>query len=258
MTRIKFFQVLIVLAALALFASPVLAQTETPLTLGLSKDFGYSGFAGDIQGAFSMKVKGPDDLARVVFFIDGQQIGEVASLPFRLRFDTGSYSLGKHILSATGYTTAGQELQSNELVREFVPASTGASTVGKILLPVLAVIAAAALVSYLIPALFTRGKKKQLAPGAPRNYAPLGGTICPKCGRPFGMHFYGLNIVIGKYDRCPYCGKWSVVRHSNPDQLRAAELAEIEQAQSPEGILPEINPEEKLRKDLDNSRYQDL
>jgi hypothetical protein len=258
MKKNKFYSLIILLAALAISGLPVLAQSESPLTLSLSKDFGYSGFAGDIQGVFSMKVKGPEDLTRVVFFIDGQSIGEVTSPPFRLQFDTGSYSLGKHTLGAIGYTSAGQELQSNELVREFVPASTGASTVSKILLPILAVVAVAALVSYLMPALFTRGKTRNLAPGAPRNYAPLGGTICPKCGRPFAIHIWGLNVVVGKYDRCPYCGKWSIVRHASPDQLRAAEAAEIEQAGTTEQVLPETSPEEKLRKDLDNSRYQNL
>jgi len=258
MKKRYFLSILILLSALVMWVGPVLAQSEMPLTLSLSKDFGYSGFAGDIQGAFSMKVKGPDNLARVVFLIDGQPIGEVSSAPFRLRFDTGSYSLGKHTLSAIGYTSGEQELHSNELIKEFVPASTGASTVGKILLPLLAVIAAAALVSYLIPALLGRGKTKKLAPGAPRTYAPLGGTICPKCGRPFAIHIYGFNVLVGKYDRCPYCGKWSIVRHVSLDQLREAEAAELEQAEEAEMILPETSPEEKMRKDLEESRYQNL
>ncbi len=258
MIKIKFSSILILFAVLAISVLPAWAQSESSLTMSLSKDFGYSGFAGDIQGLFSMKIKGPEDLARVVFLIDDQPIGEVSNAPFRLQFETGSYGLGKHTLSAIGYTGSGQELRSNELIKEFVPASTGASTVGKILLPVLAVVAGAALVSYLVPTVFSRGKTKKLALGAPRSYAPLGGTICPKCGRPFAMHIYGLNILIGKYDRCPYCGKWSVVRHASLDMLREAEAAELEQAEPAEGILPETSPEEKLRKDLENSRYQDF
>jgi hypothetical protein len=64
-------------------------------------------------------------------------------------------------------------------------------------------------------------------------------------------------MVIGKFDRCPYCGKWSLVRRASQAQLQEAEAAELREAG--EGItLPEASPEEKLRKDMENSRYQDL
>jgi hypothetical protein len=258
MTKRKLLILLIYLAALAICARPAWAQTENPLTLSLSKDFGYSGFGGDIQGAFSMKVKGPDDLARVVFLIDGQPVGEVASPPFRLRFDTGSYSLGKHTLNAIGYTSGGQELLSNVLTKEFVAASVGGQTSMKIILPVFALIAVVALISYLVPALLGRGKTKRLPLGASRSYSPIGGTICPKCGRPFAMHVWGLNVLVGKYDRCPYCGKWSVVRFVSANQLREAEATELKLAGEAALNIPEASEEEKLHKDLENSRYQDL
>jgi hypothetical protein len=205
-----------------------------------------------------MKVKGPDNLVRVVFLIDDQPIGEVASPPFRLRFDTGSFSLGKHTLSAIGYSSDGQELLSNTLTREFVEASVGGQNTLKIILPVFALIAVAALVAYLVPALLGRNKTKRLPLGAPRSYAPIGGTICPKCGRPFAMHIWGLNALVGKFDRCPYCGKWSLVRQASPDQLREAEAAELKQAEGAEAIIPESSEAEKMRKDLESSRYQDL
>jgi ribosomal protein L32 len=255
MLKQKFLIILITLVGLAMVAGPAWAQTETPLSLSLSKDFGYSGFAGDIQGAFSMRVKDPENLARVVFFIDGQPIGEVSSPPFRLQFDTGSYALGKHTLSATGYTSDGQELQSEVLTREFVAASAGAATVGKIIFPILGVVAGAALLAYLIPALLGRGKTKTLAPGATRSYAPLGGAVCPSCGRPFAIHIYGLNLLVGKLDRCPYCGKWSLVHRAGPAELRAAEQAEIELSEEAGPTVPEASAEEKLRRDLENSKY---
>ena len=46
----------------------VIAQTEE-LILKMSRDFGYGGFNNDIQGLFSMKVTGPADIVRVIFFI---------------------------------------------------------------------------------------------------------------------------------------------------------------------------------------------
>jgi hypothetical protein len=258
MKKRKFLILLVCLVTLATIVQPAWAQSENALTLSLSKDFGYSGFGNDIQGTFSMKAKGPDDLTRVVFMIDGQPVGEVTSPPFRLRFDTGSYSLGKHTLSAIGYTSNGQELHSNTLTKEFVAASVGGQTSLKIILPVFGLIVIVALISFLIPAMLGRGKTKRLPLGAPRSYSPIGGTICPKCGRPFAMHVWGLNALVGKFDRCPYCGKWSLVKYVSADKLKEAEAAELKMAQGTLSNIPEASEEEKLRKDLENSRYQDL
>lgn len=250
--------VLLFLLALAALARPVWAQSPDELTLSLSRDFGYSSGTGKIQGLFTIKASGPEDLAKVVFLIDGKPIGEATSSPFKQQFDTSNYSLGVHTLGAIGTTRDGRELQAAEQTREFVPASTGMETVAKIILPLLAVLGLAAFFSYMLPALLGRGKAKSLAPGAARSYAPLGGAICPKCGRPFAVHIYGLNLVVGKLDRCPYCGKWSLVTRASPAQLREAEAAELDLAQESGVTSPETSPEEKLRKDLDNSRYQDL
>lgn len=232
------------------------------LTLSLRKDFGYSSFGDDIQGLFTVKAKGPDDLARVVFYIDGQEMGEVDSAPFNLQFDTGSYPLGKHTISGVGFTNTGQELFSNELIREFVSPNAGVSGAMNIILPVLGVMILAGSIAWGIPTLLSRGKTENLPPGATRSYGLLGGTICPKCSRPFAMHVYGLNMIVGKFDRCSYCGKWSLVTRYSSEALQAAEAAELEHArrdaQEAEQAIPETSEEEKLRKDLDNSRYQDL
>jgi DNA-directed RNA polymerase subunit RPC12/RpoP len=113
-----------------------------------------------------------------------------------------------------------------------------------------------ALISFLIPTVFRRGKTTSLPPGAPRNYGIIGGTICPKCGRPFGMHIWGLNMLVGKLDRCPYCGKWSLVRYVGREALREAEAAELEAPKEAPSI-PSAGEEENLKKELDNSRYID-
>lgn len=63
---------------------------------------------------------------------------------------------------------------------------------------------------------------------------------------------YEEQDVKGQLDRCPYCGKWSVVRSLPLAQLRQAEQAELEQAR---GQIPEISEEERLKKELDDSRY---
>ena len=95
-----------------------------------------------------------------------------------------------------------------------------------------------------------------MPPGTPRNYGHYGGAICPKCERPFSRHIYGLNLGFHKYDRCPYCGKWSLVRRASREELEAAEAAEIKAAQ--EGAFkPEKSEEQELRQDIEDSRFED-
>jgi Ribonuclease G/E len=65
------------------------------------------------------------------------------------------------------------------------------------------------------------------------------------------MHIYGMNLLTSKLDRCPYCGKWSVVRHQSLEALRAAEQAELE---GEKAQVPEETEEEKLKRELDDSK----
>jgi hypothetical protein len=231
-----------------LFASSVLAQGDA-LNLSLSRDFGYGGFNNDIQGTFSLHASGPSTLTRVDFYIDDTQIGEDTTAPFALQFITDNYSLGAHSLSAIGYTSDGNELHSPKLDRVFVSASAGTGMTLRIVIPILVLVFGAMLLAAVVPILMGR-KTARLAPGTPRSYT-LGGAICPKCTRPFAMPIFGLNLIGRKFTRCPYCGKWSVVGYASMDQLRAAERAEVQSAQ-----VPEASAEDKLKKDLDDSKYQ--
>ena len=81
----------------------------------------------------------------------------------------------------------------------------------------------------------------------------LGGGICPKCKRPFALHIFGLNLIAGKFDRCPYCGRWSLVRRLPLEELRRAEAVE-RQAEKSAASLPD-DSEEEYRKQVDDSRY---
>lgn len=244
------FLLAILLSLLAVTA--VSAQTGE-LTLKMTRDWGYGGFNGDIQGLFSMKVTGPADLAKVVFYIDQTVIGEVNQSPFNLQFNTDNYPLGQHELSAVGYSSSGQEYRSNVIKATFVPASVGSKTTLSIVIPILVVIFGGLLLAMIVP-LITGRKTVNLPAGSPRQY-PLGGAICPKCGRPFAVHIYGLNLGAGKFDRCPYCGKWSMVRRASMDTLHAAEEAELE---GEKAQVPEMSKEEKLKKEMDDSKYQGL
>lgn len=252
------FQILSLLALLSFAAVlPAKAQNQSELSLRLSRDFGYASGAGKMQGTFSMRASGPDNLSRVEFYIDGKMVGEVTQPPFRLQFNTDNYSLGIHTMSAVGYTTGGEELRSNEIKGEFVTAGEGWQAALKIAIPIIVLAFGATLLSALIPLLSGRGRKSSVPYGAPRSYGVLGGAVCPKCERPYSRHIWGLNMVVGKLDRCPHCGKWSITQRATAQELKLAEEVEVAMAQKG-GQAPAQSEEERLRKELDNSRYQDM
>jgi len=93
---------------------PVLAQETNELNLRLSRDWGYSSGSGKIQGLFTLTASSPENLERVVFYIDDQIIGEATESPFRYQFDTDNYPLGVHTIMATGVTSDGREVISNQ------------------------------------------------------------------------------------------------------------------------------------------------
>jgi hypothetical protein len=253
----KLFPISILIIAIFVSSTTALVQGDGELTLTVSRDFGYSSGTGRIQGQFSMRVTGPGDLVRVVFLIDDQPIGEDREAPFSIQFHTGDYSLGVHSLSAKGYTQDGRELLSNVYRQEFVSAEEGWQTAIKIAGPILGIAFLSILLFFLLPSLRGRRNQPALPLGAPRSYGILGGTICPKCGRPFGIHLWGINLLVGKLDRCPHCGRWSVVTRVSGESIQAAEAAELEQAK--EGTFQATQPgsPESLHKELDDSRFLD-
>ena len=283
MKKALFFLLLVALLSMSVVGK-VLAQAEE-LNLSFSRDFGYSSGTGDIQGTFSMKVSGPDDLARVEFYIDDTKIGEDSESPFRLQFTTDNYPLGVHEMYAIGYSADGREYRSRIVTANFVSADEGWQAAGKIAIPLITVVFGAILLSVVVPMLIGRGKREELPLGAERKYGLRGGSICPKCKRPFALPFFSMNLGFSKLARCPYCGKVSVVRVQLLAKLRQAEQAELEhrscrpglaartgehrrhQRSDPvdagarrqaEGQVPEISEEEKLKKELDDSKYQGM
>jgi DNA-directed RNA polymerase subunit RPC12/RpoP len=235
----------IVFALVMLVAAPVRAQ-EAALRIALHKQFGFS-LGGQIQGTFKLTAHGPADLARVEFKIGNEILGKVNQPPFELTFSTDKYPHGNYELSAVGQTAGGRTIQSNVLHVEFVSAETGWKAAGQIIIPILALVGIVLLAAALGP-LWLERAGEQTHPS--RSYALLGGTVCPKCGRPFGLHWWAPNLVASKYDRCPHCGKWSVVRRVSREQL--AEAATHESV-TPE--ISELDPAEKLRRQIEESRF---
>ena len=242
---------------LLIFAFGSVSAQEEGITLKLSKDFGYA-WAGDIQGTFSMKVSDPDSLTRVEFLIDASMIGEDSQSPFRFQFSTGNYALGPHNLSAVGYTEDGHRPNSNQINVNFVTSDEGWTAAGKFIIPILGVVFGVMLLSFLVPWLMSRGKPKDSVPlGAPRNYGVAGGAICSRCGRPFSRHLLAPNMIFGKLERCPHCGKFGIVPRATSTQLADAEAAELEMS-TDGGQTPNTTEEERLRRDIDDSRYEDF
>ena len=233
-----------------------LAQQDEQLKISLKRNWGFSSGTGKIQGTFTIRTKGPDDLTRVVYYLDDQVLGESSEAPFEVRFVTDDFPLGPHQLRATGFTTSNHEVSSNIIQVEFVSAGEGWQAAGDFIVPLGVVILGAVGLAILVIIIFTRGKTESLPPGAPRNYGHYGGAICPKCSRPFSRHIYGLNLATHKFDRCPYCGKWSLVRRASKEDLEAAEAAEIEAAEG--GVFsPDRSDEDDLRQEIEDSRYED-
>ncbi len=228
------------------------AQTDNELDLGLSRDFG-TGIGNNIQGTFSFRVSGPDDLATVTFYIDDQIVAEDNEAPFRHQFKTEAYPLGVHTLRATGLTQDGRELSSNSLTRNFISGSSAGRTTLYIVIPILIIAIGGRLLSSWIT---NRGRNKSQGQSEINVHGPFGGTICPKCNKPFARHIWGFNVVVGKYDRCPHCGKWSLVRAMPPDVLDASVEAMQQAKATQDQVKPDdTDDEDRLRKRLDDSKF---
>ena len=247
----KAFALVALLAIGLAMAVPAGAQ-DGEVRLSLSKAWGYS-MGRQIQGLMNLSVAGPKDTVSVRFELDGQAITTVAKPPFSIQFNTDKYPRGWHKFSATVQTSSERTLTSNTISAEFVSAEQGWQVAQRIIIPLGAVVIIAMLASLGGQFLMSGRGKQRPEPGAPRNYGIEGGAICPKCRRPFARHFLSPNMLVGKLERCPTCGKWSIVAAASREALAAAEAAEIE-ASNP--AVPEASPDEKLRRQIEASRYE--
>jgi len=257
MSKARFLQLLAALVLLLSAVASVSAQQEpTPaLALHFRRDWGYGGI-GEIEGNFTISASGPSDLTRVVFHLDDQVMVDLAQPPWQFSFSTGQYPAGTHTLFAVGYTTSGQELGSSETrVRFLSSQQAGKATVSVVALFLGGMVAVAALAGG-VTLLFSRGRKAEDRPA--RSYGWAGGAVCPKCSRPFGLHWWAPNVTwSGKLDRCSNCGRWIFVGRASAAQLMAAEAREQQEPQAPLAGAPP-SPGEALARELEDSRYADL
>lgn len=236
-----------------LLPGTALAQEETEtLTISLNRDFGYGGFDGRIQGRFTLHASGAEELVRVEFFINDDLLGIVETAPFEVQFHTDNFEPGSVTLYAVGYTADGSILESNRITRRFISAEEARSTTTGLVFPILLVVGVMSAIGVIGPLLI--GRRQKVRPIG--EYGNAGGAVCPKCSLPFSRNFLSPNMLVGKLERCPHCGRWSIVRRAGPADLAAAE--ERLRQDSQEGALQaEESEEERLRRMVEESRFED-
>ncbi len=236
---------LAIVVSLLISPHPAFAQGDESFSISLSRDFGYGGFENDIEGLFSFHAQGPENLARVDFYIDEQLIASDETAPFSYQFSTKTYLPGEHHLYALGFTADGQELRSNEIVRVFLSAEEARDKVVGLVFPLLGIILLILVVVTVIPLALGRGKPQ------PGKYGLSGGAVCAKCGLPFPIHFFSFHAGAKNFERCPHCGKWVWVRKATKEDLLAAEARWV----GDDKIANSETKETRLRRQIDDSRY---
>ncbi|HSB88575.1 MAG TPA: Ig-like domain-containing protein [Anaerolineales bacterium] len=231
---------------LLLFAYGSPARAQAALELDLDRNFGFA-WGNQIQGSFTLRAEGPGDLVRVVFLLDGQILGEASKAPFEIPLHTGDFPLGSHTLTAQGETASGDRLTTEPLVAEFVSADVGPQFVLRMVGPLLALLAVGVAVATVGPMLFGRGTFHL------GQYGAAGGAVCPRCHLPFGRHMLSPNLIFGKLERCPHCGRIGIVPRAAPEALVAAEARWAEEGPS----SPAVPPDEQLHRQIEDSRYED-
>ena len=235
---------------LALNIVPVTTQgTDTSLQLTVEKDFGFS-MGGRIQGKFTLELVGPQSITQVEFLIDDVVVGTDREPPFRYSFNTSEYDFGVHHISGVGYTALGEVLHSPVRTYEFVSVEEGLRGASGIVMPIL--IGTGALVILAVVGTMLIGRQK----GRPRigEYGAAGGALCPRCGLPYSRHVFSPNLLIGKLERCPHCGKWAIVRRASREALEKAEARLVDdEARGGLGLKSE---EDKLRRMIEDSRFE--
>lgn len=249
------FAMMLVFTVLGGAARPVRAQSED-YGIHLVRNFGYGG-GTNIRGTFTISLTGDEtQVEKVSFLIDGSSIAVIDSAPFKFQFQTDDYGFGAHLLTAEYTLIDGSTALTSSLQYNFVSPEVERKQVTTIFIGIGGVVVVALLAVALVQGAMLKGKRKSYEPGEPRQYGMLGGTICPKCGRPFPRHLWGLKLVVGRLDRCDNCGKWSMTHRASAAELAAAEAAERQEVLADQQVSG--GGENHDHKDvLEDSRFMD-
>lgn len=228
---------------LGLSTSLVNAQGESSWTINLRRNWGY-GAGSNIQGSMTLSLSGDlVSITRVEFFIDDQLLSDQNEAPFSFSFNTDNYEEGVHELHARVYTKNGEVISVGPSIYNFLSSADAMNTTFQLIGVILGITLLGMAISYFVS---SRNRSS-----GERAVGPLGLAVCKRCGQAFPRSIFGFNLVAGKFERCPHCGKWQLTRR--------ASAAEIEQAERK--LRPEEPPAvEKTpeKNSLDESRFIDM
>lgn len=250
-----FFAVMLVVTLLGAAAGPVQAQSEG-YSIHLTRNFGYGGGI-NIRGTFTISLTGDEtQVEKVSFLVDGSSIAVIDAAPFKYQFQTDDYGFGLHLLTAEYTLIDGTTALTSSLQYNFVSPEDERKQVISIVGGIGGTVVVALLAVALIQGVMLKGKRNSYEPGEPRNYGMLGGTVCPKCGRPFPRHLWGIKLVMGSLDRCDNCGKWSMTQRASAAELAAAEAAERRDVMADQQVS-DVDEKPGQKNALDDSRFMD-
>jgi hypothetical protein len=249
--RSKFILAVISSILLLIMATPGLAQEpDQDFEISLRRDWGF-GMGGTIQGRFTLRAHGPDNLIEVRYLLDGQLMGAVTDPPFSLQFHTDDYPTGVHEIYAVGIVEGGGEIHSQTLSLQFISGEEAGGSVTRFIVPLVIAILVVSVLSAVLPSLLGRGKDRfELG-----QYGSAGGAVCPACALPYSRHLMSPNLVLGKLSRCPHCGKWAIARRATAAELEMAE-ARYRQDQHQGQARPPTEADD-LHRQLEESRFED-
>ena len=137
----------------------LLPPTEAPevLPLRLTRDIGYGGINGEIEGRFSMRVGEIEGLAEVRYYLD-DDIVHVSNGPDNFTFETGSFPAGSHSLTAVGVLVDGREIPGPVFERTFLTSDEVSGKVRGLVVPIIVLIAVVTVATALVPVLMSRIK----------------------------------------------------------------------------------------------------
>jgi len=225
------------------------AQDSELLEIQLIRTFGFQ--AGlQVQGSFSARIFGPEDISSVRLYLDGETIGTAKQAPFRVDFNTGDFAAGEHRLWAEAVTGSGDLLCSAERRLIFLTAEEGLGSVSNYLFPIFILIAVGIVFSYLL--LMRSAKSERFRVG---EYGVAGGAVCRRCALPFSRHFFAPNLVVGKLERCPHCGHWAIVPRAAVSELKAAEGRY--ESDRDQGAYEPDGADDEWQRRIEDTRFED-
>jgi hypothetical protein len=141
-------------------------------------------------------------------------------------------------------------LDSNSITTTFLTSEEARQETIGFIVPLFGLILGLFVVGTLVSIIISR--RRGFSPG---QYGSAGGAICPRCRMPYSRHFLSPNLLAGKLERCPHCGKWAIVGRASLQAIQQAE--ELLRAGSLEAEMSQESEEARLRRMLDESKFEE-